>query len=66
MGKNRDYGWLDKQKRKDSRDTNRAKLKFIKEIKKGLGEEIKESTKDSTKQKSFIEKFIFRLKKVFG
>ena len=66
MSKNRDYGWLDKQKRKDSKDTDRAKLKFIKEIKKGLGEEIKESTKDSVKQKSFIEKFIFRLKKVFG
>jgi len=66
MGKNRDYGWLDKQKRKDSRDTNRAKLKFIKEIKRGLGEEIKESTKESVKQRSFIEKFIFRLKKVFG
>ena len=66
MSKNRDYGWLDKQKRKDSRDTNRAKLKFIKEIKRGLGEEIKDSTKESVKQRSFIEKFIFRLKKVFG
>ena len=66
MSKNRDYGWLDKQKRKDSKDTDRAKLKFIKEIKRGLGYDIKESTKDSVKQKSFIEKFIFRLKKVFG
>ena len=66
MSKNRDYNWLDKQKRKDSRDTDRAKLKFIKEIKSGLGEKIKDSTKESVKQRSFIEKFIFRLKKVFG
>ena len=44
MGKERDYKWLDGQRKKDNRETSRAKLKFIKEIRQGLGEEIKESS----------------------
>jgi len=66
MGKKRDYKWLDGQVRKDDRETSRAKLKFIKEIKQGLGEEIKESTQEPTKEPTFIENMVIRLKKVFG
>ena len=66
MGKKRDYKWLDGQLRKDDRETSRAKLRFIKEIKQGLGEEIKESSQEVIKKPTFIENMVLRLKKVLG
>lgn len=66
MGKKRDYKWLDGQVRKDDRETSRSKLKFIKEIRDGLGEDIKESTQQPIKEPTFIENMMIRLKKVLG
>tara|TARA_R110000824_G_scaffold4945_15_gene23212 strand:+ start:883 stop:1083 length:201 start_codon:yes stop_codon:yes gene_type:complete len=66
MGKERDYKWLDSQRKKDNRETSRAKLKFIKEIRQGLGEEIKDSSEELLKKPTFVENMVLRLKKVFG
>ena len=66
MGKERDHKWLEGQRRRDDQETARAKLRFIKEIKGGLGEEIKESSKEPIKEPTFMENMVLRLKKVFG
>ena len=68
MGNERDYRWLTKKMGRDEMETQRAKRKFIKEMKNGLGETIKENTHTETKpkEKTFTEDLLFRLKRVFG
>lgn len=69
MGKKRDYDWLVRQMNRDDNETDRAKRKFIKEIKNGLGETIKENPhviQTQPKEKTLTENILFRLKRVFG
>tara|TARA_R100000697_G_C5367216_1_gene176292 strand:+ start:99 stop:260 length:162 start_codon:yes stop_codon:yes gene_type:complete len=51
---------------KDELETDRAKRKFINEIREGLGEEIIENPHVKPKEKTFTENLLFRLKRVFG
>ncbi len=66
MGKERDHDWLVRQMAKDEVETDRAKRKFINEIREGLGEEIIENPHVKPKEKTFTENLLFRLKRVFG
>jgi len=55
--------------KRDDNETDRAKRKFIKEIKNGLGETIKENPhviQTQPKEKTLTEDILFRLKRVFG
>lgn len=57
------YSWLDNEKKKDFSDTQTKKQIFISEIKKGLGEKIKNS---DHKPKEIKISFWSKVKRVFG